>query len=218
MGFSGFPDEAFMFYEGLEADNSRTYWTRNRSTYDTQVRAPMVELLAALEPEFGPSHLFRPYRDVRFAKDKSPYKNHQGGWAELQPGIGYYLQLSAQGVLVAAGFHAHASDQVDRYRAKVDAAQSGEQLVKIVDELVGNGFMIGGDRLKTRPRGYDADHPRIELLRHKSLTAELQWPPEPWVHTPAAFDQVRDSWRALRPLVEWISAEVGPSTMPVERR
>src|SRR5262245_64382375 len=99
MGFSGFSDEAFMFYEGLEADNTKTYWTRNKATYDTQVRAPMMDLLAALEPEFGPSHLFRPYRDVRFAKDKSPYKDHQGGWTETDPGIGYYLQLSSRGVL-----------------------------------------------------------------------------------------------------------------------
>jgi len=218
MGFSGFPDEAFIFYEGLEADNSKTYWTRNKTTYDTQVRAPLVELMAALEPDFGPAHLFRPYRDVRFAKNKSPYKDHQGAWAEAEPGIGYYLQVSANGILVAAGFHAHGSDQIDRYREKVDAPRTGGQLVAIVDDLEGAGFRIGGDRLKTRPRGYDTDHPRIELLRHKSLTAEQQWPPEPWVHTPTAFDRVRDAWLAMRPLVEWVSAEVGPSTMPAERR
>lgn len=214
MGFSGFPDEAFIFYEGLRADNTKTYWTRHKSTYESQVRAPMAELLAALEPEFGPAHMFRPYRDVRFSRNKLPYKDHQGGWAEIEPGIGYYLQLSADGILVAAGFHAHASDQVDRYRAAVDAPRTGAQLAKIVDTLAAAGYLIGGDKLKTRPRGYDADHPRIELLRHKSLTAERQWPPEPWVHTPTALDQVHESWAAMRPLVRWISTNVGPSTRP----
>ncbi|MCI0688742.1 MAG: DUF2461 domain-containing protein [Sporichthyaceae bacterium] len=218
MGFSGFPDEAFMFYEGLEADNSKTYWTRNKPTYDTQVRAPMVELLSALEPEFGPGHIFRPYRDVRFAKNKSPYKDHQGAWAEVELGIGYYVQIAASGVFVAAGFHPHASDQVDRYRTAVDNDRTGTRLVKIVDKLSDAGYQISGEKLKTRPRGFDADHPRLELLRHKSLTAERQWPPEPWVHTPAALDRVRDAWIAMRPLVAWISTEVGPTTAPPSSR
>jgi Conserved hypothetical protein (DUF2461) len=65
--------------------------------------------------------------------------------------------------------------------------RTGTQLVKVVEKLADEGYLIGGDKLKTKPRGYDADHPRIELLRHKSLTAERVWPPEPWVHTPAGL-------------------------------
>jgi uncharacterized protein (TIGR02453 family) len=207
--FTGFPDDAFAFYEGLEADNSKTYWTRHKSTYDTCVRGPMVELLDLLEPEFGTGHTFRPYRDVRFSRDKSPYKTHQGGFTETADGIGFYVQVDASGMLAAAGFHAHTPDQVERYRAAVDEDHTGEQLRGIVAKLTGDGFDIGGETLKTKPRGYPADHPRIELLRHKSLTAAADWPVTPWMHEPAAADRVRETWRALVPLVEWIGTHVG---------
>src|SRR6185436_10264821 len=92
--FRGWPSEALEFYEGLTADNSKTYWTSRLSFYEESVRGPMQELLAALEPEFGPGKIFRPYRDVRFSSDKSPYKTHLGAWLEF----GGYLQLSADGL------------------------------------------------------------------------------------------------------------------------
>ena len=78
MAFEGFPEQALEFYEGLEADNSKTYWTAHRGEYETHVRTPMVGLLEELAPEFGTAKLFRPYRDVRFSSDKTPYKTHQG--------------------------------------------------------------------------------------------------------------------------------------------
>ena len=76
-----FDDAAFAFYEGLRADNSKTYWTANKSVYERAVREPMRALLDDLAPVFDAEPaLFRPYRDVRFSKDKSPYKTHQGGF------------------------------------------------------------------------------------------------------------------------------------------
>jgi uncharacterized protein (TIGR02453 family) len=211
MTFTGFPDAAITFYEGLEADNSKAFWQAHKSDYEQHVRTPMVELLDALEPEFGPAHMFRPYRDVRFSADKSPYKTYQGGFAAREEGIGLYVQISADGLLAAGGFHSHAPDQVERYRAAVDAAGTGSRLVSIVAELRAGGFEIDGDQLKTRPRGYPPDHPRLDLLRYRSLTADRLWAPEPWLHTPQALDRVRDTWRALMPLCAWVSEHVGPS-------
>ena len=78
MTFRGWPVEAIEFFEGLEADNSKTYWQRNKEVYDSMVRVPMEELLAELGPEFGESRIFRPYRDIRFSADKSPYKTNIG--------------------------------------------------------------------------------------------------------------------------------------------
>ena len=72
MAFHGWKVEALEFFEGLEADNSKAYWQRHKDVYDTIVRAPMEELLAELEPEFGEGRIFRPYRDIRFSRDKSP--------------------------------------------------------------------------------------------------------------------------------------------------
>jgi uncharacterized protein (TIGR02453 family) len=208
--FTGFPAEALEFYEGLLADNSKAYWTAHRDTYETCVREPMAALISDLEAEFGPGHLFRPYRDVRFARDKSPYKTAQGAFVSVDEGVGYYLQLDANGLYVGGGFHHHAPDQVERYRAAVDAETSGKRLETIVADVTEAGFEVGGEKLKTRPRGYDPDHPRMELLRHKSLTAGRALGGEPWLGTPAAGTVVREHWRALRPLIDWIATHVGP--------
>ena len=84
MRFGGFPAAAFDFYTGLRADNSRSYWAAHRDVYEDSVRAPLAALLDDLAGEFGGQvSLFRPFRDVRFARDKSPYKTHQGGFIEI---------------------------------------------------------------------------------------------------------------------------------------
>jgi uncharacterized protein (TIGR02453 family) len=209
MTFHGFPAEAFEFYEGLLADNSKTYWTAHRDTYERCVREPLEELIGALQAEFGPGRLFRPYRDVRYARDKSPYKTWQAALVAVGEGIGYYVHLDATGLYVGGGFHHHAPEQVERYRQAVDSESSGKQLQTIVDEVVAAGFELGGDRLKTRPRGYDPDHPRIDLLRHKSLTAGRLFAGEPWLETPEAAERIRGQWRLLTPLIDWIATYVG---------
>ncbi|WP_084960119.1 DUF2461 domain-containing protein [Thermoactinospora rubra] len=214
MAFTGFPDEAFIFYEGLEADNSKTYFTRHRQMYEEAVRAPMTALAEELAPEFGPAELFRPYRDVRFSKDKSPYKTHQGAFVRVMPGIALYVQIGADGLYTAGGFYTSAPDQVARYREAVDNDLTGPALEKIVEELRAEGYAVEGDRLKTRPRGVPEDHPRLELLKHKSLYAGRRFEPEPWVHTPEVVDRVRETWRAYGPLLDWICAHVRGSEQP----
>ncbi|WP_327589271.1 DUF2461 domain-containing protein [Nonomuraea sp. NBC_00507] len=214
MGFTGFPDEAFIFYEGLEADNSKTYFTRHKQLYEEAVRAPMVALTDELAAEFGPAQLFRPYRDVRFSKDKSPYKTHQGAFVDLMPGIGLYVEISASGLFTAGGFYTQAADQVARYRAAVDEDLSGKPLTAITDALAAAGYEVGGERLKTKPRGFTEDHPRIDLLRHKSLYAGMRFEPEPWVHTAEARARVEQTWRAFGPLVEWLCTHVRGSELP----
>ncbi|WP_204057688.1 DUF2461 domain-containing protein [Microbispora corallina] len=203
MGFSGFPDEALIFYEGLVADNSRGYWAANKELYEDAVRAPMLALLEELAPEFGDSHLFRPYRDVRFAKDKSPYKTHQGAYfkAGLE-GVGFYVQIDADGLYAAAGWWA-SGEQVLRYREALDDDTAGARLEEVLAALPG-GLTVGGERLKTRPRGTPEDHPRLDLMRYKSLHAGRRFEPEPWLHTPETLDRVRDTWRACVPLVDWL--------------
>lgn len=208
--FNGFSDRVFDFYDELAANNSKPFWTENKTVYETEVRDPMRALVAELEPEFGEAALFRPYRDVRFGKDKSPYKTHQGAFVGLEPGIGYYVQLDADGLLVGGGFHYHASMQVERYRRAVDARSTGARLSRIVAGLRDAGFELEGERLKTKPRGYDAAHARIDLLRFKSLMALKRFGAPDWLATPATLDHVRDTWRRLVPLNEWIVANVGP--------
>src|SRR5215471_1788692 len=156
MTFGGFPAEGFGFYQRLEADNSRTFWAAHKEEYQRFVREPLESLAGELEAEFGPAAIFRPHRDIRFSADKSPYKTYQGMFVERVPGTGFYCQISADGLLASGGFHSHAPDQVERYRQAVDADRSGSALADIIARLEQQGLSVGGDQLKTRPRGIPA--------------------------------------------------------------
>jgi uncharacterized protein (TIGR02453 family) len=200
-----FTDAAFTFYEGLRADNSKAYWTAHKNVYEEAVRAPMREVLDALASEFGATPvLFRPYRDVRFSKDKSPYKTAQGGFLEVAPGVGYHLQVDADGVQVGGGFHAHDRDHTNRWRAAVDSPATGPALVELVASLEKTGFEIGGSQVRTRPRGVPADHPRLDLMRREFLTAARR-------ADPATAATIRAGYEELRALVDWIVANAPPS-------
>jgi len=205
--FTGFPDAAFAFYEGLLADNSKTYWTAHKDVYETAVRAPMQALVDEIGP--APAKLFRPYRDVRFAADKTPYKTHQGAFCAVAGGIGYYVQLDADGLLTGAGFYPHGKEQTARYRAAVTDAVAGAELERLVGRLTRAGFEFGGDRVRSRPRGCPPDHPRLELMRYESLHAGRRTPPTPELSTRAARDVVAGGWKALRPFVTWLTTHVG---------
>ncbi len=205
MSFTGFPAAALDFYDDLEMDNTKTFWTANKHVYDESVRAPMAALLAELEEEFGPAKMFRPYRDVRFARDKTPYKTHQGAFIDVAPATGWYVQVSAPGVRVAAGFYEASSERIGRVRTAIDDDRRGKQLERLLADLTTAGWEVGGDRLKTSPRGYDADHPRIELLRHKSLTVAKSYGFEPVIHTPELAKLIRADWHATKPLITWLT-------------
>ena len=204
--FAGFPVAALDFYDDLELDNTKSFWQAHKAVYDEAVAAPMKALTAALEPEFGAAKIFRPYRDVRFARDKSPYKTHQGAYVPTGPSTGYYVQVSAAGVMVGAGFYEASSTRLASIREAMADDAHGAQLVGILDELSADGWTIGGDTLKTAPRGYDVSHPRIELLRHKSLTVGREYGFDPVIHSPGLVDRVRDDWRAATPFLDWVAA------------
>jgi len=211
MAFEGWPAEALEFYEGLAADNSKSYWLAHKDVYDTCVLAPMRELLAELEAEHGESKIFRPYRDVRFSKDKSPYKTEIA--AAFRDG---YVRLSAEGLGAGRGMHGMAADQLDRYRGAVGADVTGEALAKIVATLRQRDIAVQGyESLKRVPQGYPADHPRAELLRQKGLYAWRQWPVEPWLGTPEARTKVTGFLTAVEPLSDWLTQHIGPSALAV---
>jgi uncharacterized protein (TIGR02453 family) len=204
--FTGIPVAALDFYEDLEADNSKAWWLAHKTTYDECVRAPMIALADELAAEFGDAKVYRPHRDVRFSKDKTPYKTHQGAFIPTAEGVGFYVQVSAAGLMTAAGWRAR-PDQVARYRESV-AGPSGVRLAALVRTAEQAGFSITGDRLATRPRGMAPGHPREELLRHKTLFGRRDWGSPDWLATPQTVTRVRDDWRALRPLATWLADHV----------
>ena len=205
MAFRGWPIEAVEFYEGLEADNSKVYWQEHKAVYERQVKAPMEELLAELADEFGEGRLFRPYRDVRFSADKTPYKTTCA--ATLGSG---YVAFSADGLSVGSGLYMPEPAALTRFRAAVDADDTGAELAAIVADLHRAGYQtMAHELLKTAPRGFPKDHPRIELLRHKGIAMMKSWPVGAWLGTRKAKDRVVTALRAAAPLNEWLNRHVG---------
>jgi len=206
MAFRGWPVEAVEFYEGLQADNSKSYWTAHKEVFETSVRGPLVDLFAELEDEFGAAWIARPYRDVRFRADKTPYKTACYGSLER----GGYVRFSADGLAAGFGTYMMSVDQLARYRRAVADDVAGGELVRLIDELGPEKIAVsGGDTLRTAPRGYPKDHPRIELLRYKSLIGWRDWPVGAWLGTARAKTRVLAVLRAGRPLQAWLEQHVG---------
>ena len=209
MGFSGWPAGAVEFFQGLQADNTKAYWTAHKAVYEESVREPMAGLLGELSGEFGPGRIARPYRDVRFQADKSPYKT--AIYAALDRGG--YIHFGADGLRAATGYHMMSPAQLDRYRRAVDSDADGARLATLVEGLRAEGLEVGGGQaLKSAPRGYAKDHPRIELLRYKGLICWRHWPVAPWLYTAQAKDRVAGVLRAAAPLQRWLDQNVGPDS------
>jgi uncharacterized protein (TIGR02453 family) len=207
MTFRGWKAEALEFFDGLEEENTKAYWQRNKDTYETDVRAPMQELLTELEPRWGEGRIFRPYRDVRFSKDKSPYKTSIA--ATIGDG---YVSLSSSGLGAGAGMWEMAPDQLDRYRAAVDNDRSGKKLESIAVAIrKGGAELESHGKLKSAPQGYPKDHPRIELLRYKGVAAWQEWPAAAWLGTARAKERIERFFELSKPLTNWLRQNVGGS-------
>ena len=211
--FQGIPLAAVDFFAELETNNNRDWWAAHRGVHDEVVKAPIEALAEELEEEFGPIKVYRPNRDVRFSANKAPYKEHQGFLADIGSATGWYAQLSSRGLMTAGGWYAGAPDQVERFRHAVDDDRAGDALQHLVDHLEAEDFVIDGEQLKTRPRGVSPDHPRLELLRHKSLTAAREYGVPEWLDSVEVLERVRADWRTLGPLLTWLAGNVGDTTL-----
>jgi uncharacterized protein (TIGR02453 family) len=212
--FKGWSAAALEFYVGLEADNSKAYWTAHKQVYDDCVKAPFLALSEVVTREFGPMHLFRPHRDTRFSKDKSPYKTAAAAVTESQGGASYYVQISALGLYVGSGYYHLAPDQLERYRAAVGDNRKGPQLATAVAGLRKKKYSVDArESLKRVPRGFDADHPRAELLKHKGMHVGREFGAPKWLQSAGAAERIMAVWRDAAPVNRWLDRHVGPSTL-----
>ena len=215
--FRGFPAAGLDFFTALAANNNRDFWLANKTTFEASVRDPMIAFLDSVADEFGTFHLFRMNRDVRFSKDKSPYKTAQAAVTETEGGATHYLQLGADGLFVGGGMYHLAKDQLARFRAAVADDRTGPVLERAIAAVrkgrveVSHGFEAP---LVTAPKGYPKDHPRIELLQWKGVIAHKQLGAPAWLHTRRAAAEIVKVWRTSAPLLAWLDENVGPSTLP----
>jgi uncharacterized protein (TIGR02453 family) len=211
--FSGVPIDALDFFDELAADNSKSFWLTNKHRYDS-IKASMVALGDAVNEKYHPLKVFRPNRDVRFATDKSPYKTNIGMTGETDGGSIVYVHLDAEGMFAASGMYMLAKDQLQRFRAAIDNDVYGSELVAIVERVTKKGLEVrpGGEApLKTKPKGFDADHPRIELLCWKGIIAVRTFGTPAWIHTKRLAKEVETVWNNTEPLIAWLDLHVGPT-------
>ena len=210
--FQGFHPEAVTFFRELAADNSKAFFDAHRAVYEEHVRGPMQALEHAFSGMFGSGHLYRPNRDVRFSKDKRPYKLNAavsfGGRGPRAVG-GRHVHLDADGVFVAVGAYRMEGDVLAGFRRAVADERAGGQLERIVAQLSAKDYALHGQELKRAPHGFPSDHPRLALLRRKGLAAVRHWPLEPWVFTPEAGDRILGVFADGEPLVGWLRRHVG---------
>ncbi len=220
--FDGFPPEAFAWFAGLEADNSKAWFTAHRETYDRAVRGALEAMLEELAAELGGGvRMFRQNRDVRFSADKSPYKTTTYGLIVERPdGLpSLYAQLSARGLYAGAGYHVMAADQLTRFREAIVDDAAGPSLERAIAGAEAAGIEVFGDALKTAPRGYPRDHPRVRLLRHKALGAGRRLEAAGGgLPGPRALEHARTTWAGCGPLTAWLDEHVGPSQVTDESR
>ena len=218
--FTGFAFGVRDWFQGLEADNSKEYFLSHREFFEESVRGQMNALLSELAQTFGGEvKLFRQNRDIRFSPDKSPYKTNTYGLV-LGSGIapdGLYASISADGLVAGTGYHLMARDQLERYRERVADDRRGPELVNLVAQAEEKGLEIWGERLATAPRGYTTEHPRIELLRRKSLTLGARREFDGDIGRADGRRFVTRTWRAAAPVTAWLDENVGATTLPADR-
>jgi uncharacterized protein (TIGR02453 family) len=201
--FAGFPREAIEFFKQLERHNERDWFLAHKDVYDRACRQPMEQLVAELGP--GKSKISRIYRDIRFSSDKSPYKTH------ISAGVGgNYIHLSSHGLYVGTGMYLPDSARLERFRAAIGADGSGRQLARIVATLQRKGYAVDThETLKSAPKGYRADHPRIDLLRMKDIFGGKSFKPSAWLSTPKALERIKQVIVDIKPLTEWLQRHAG---------
>jgi uncharacterized protein (TIGR02453 family) len=221
LAFDGFPPEAFRWFAGLEADNSKRYFTEHRDTYDGAVRGALEAMLEELADELGGRvRLSRPNRDLRFSRDKSPYKTTTYGVIIDRPDslAALYAQLSSLGLFAGTGYYELAPDQLTRFRDAVLDDTAGPRLEAAIATATAAGVETFGEALKTAPRGYPRDHPRVHLLRHRMLVAGKRVAAgDGGITRDAALSHVRATWSACAELNAWLDEHVSGATLSPRR-
>lgn len=218
--FDGFPKEGIQFLKNLKRNNSRTWFEKHKDDYESNVKLPMLSLIAALQPHFqrfapefdlNPKRsLFRIYRDVRFSKDKTPYKTHVAAHIVLRgkpkgfEGSGYYLHVAPGEVFIGAGVYMPVAEQLKKIRNAI-AVESRDFLAILKDKKFKETFgELEGSKLKRPPRGFDEDHPMAEWLKFKQFFVGVEWP-ESKCYRKTLLNEVAEVCKHASPLVKFLN-------------
>jgi len=227
MAFEGFPQDGLVFLRDLAEHNDREWFEAHRFAWDSQIVPAMLEWCGALAdrlrdlmpglvfvPRVGGS-LYRLNRDIRFSRDKRPYKTHVAAllWdgAEKQDSPGVYLHVAPAEVIFGGGIYAFEEARLDRWRKLLHNAASAERLQIALAAAKRGGLKLEiSEKLQRPARGFDPEGPGAELSRYKGLAVVKRSRPAAWLHTREALDRAEAVARAYAPLHAWMGDELCP--------
>jgi uncharacterized protein (TIGR02453 family) len=218
--FVGMPDEGLAFLEDLEERNTKDFFDANKAVFTERVQAPFAALVEAAAarlrrsvPGIGQPKVFRIYRDLRFSKDKTPYKTSMSASVpsrppaeDGRPGVdtGFYVNVGPAGLYVASGLYHPGRPELDRVRVAIADPDSGPELEAILGRAAAKGLEPYLDPLQRAPKSYPADHPRAGLLKARSLVLNRQHDRAPWLQTAELLDHLVADWKAMIPFNRWL--------------
>ena len=218
--FTGFPEETVTFLSSLAKNNKKVWFDAHRADYDKYLMEParafteaLGERLTAIapgiiaEPRVNGS-IFRIYRDTRFSKDKTPYKTHLGifCWEGEGPKMecpGFYFHLQPPNLMLGGGIHIFSKPLLEEFRRSVVHPQHGHDLA-VAATGVSKMFEIGGRHYKRVPTGYDKDTPYAPFLLFNGLTAGVEEPIPPILHTSMIVDHCMWVFEEMVPVHSWL--------------
>ncbi len=219
-GFPGFPKEAMTFFRDLAKNNTREWFETRKDLYETKVRAPMVELVEALDIELAkiaPDHvadpkkaIYRIYRDTRFSKDKTPYKTHIAAnfshrLLDKHAAAGLYFAVSHESVDFGGGLYMPGPEQILQVRNLL--AERHAEFTKLTGSKSYRALLgeVQGDQLTRAPKGFAPDHPAEALLRRKQWYWFVQMDAEIAL-TPKLLPELKKRFAAMIPALVFLNA------------
>jgi len=219
-----FSPEALKFLRGLKRNNDREWFQARKDVYERELKTPMLALVGEINEEmlrFAPENvrppqkaMMRIYRDIRFSKDKRPYKTNVAAWwartgLEKTSGGGYYFHLSPDEVVIAAGVYMPEREQLLAIRrhlvehhAELRRVLEGKKLRSLMQEF-------DGLRLSRPPKGFSADDPAMDLLLCRQWGVAAHLPPET-ATKPALLKEIVERFKAAAPMVDLLNAPLVP--------
>jgi uncharacterized protein (TIGR02453 family) len=221
MAFEGFADPSAKFFKQLAKNQDRTWFQAHKAEFEAGWQSPMNELLAEVRAGVDSAYkhcdldepkLFRIYRNMRFSKDKTPYKTHVGGLIPTkrqgkvtEVPMAIYVHVGEPRSFAAAGHYMMDARMLERFRVAVADDKRGRELDKLLASLTKKGFVVGShDSYKRVPKGYDPEHPRAEHLKRKGLTVSFPALPKGILTSPKFSAWLVGNAKAAAPLVEWL--------------
>lgn len=218
MAFTGFPKGGVEFFQTLSVRQDRAWFHAHKADYQELWEAPMQAFLTAVQAKVAPMFaeakktkpkVFRIYRDVRFSKDKSPFKTSISGVIPLYQGgmmerVGYYFEFGPT-PFVAAGRWMMDPPTLKRFRKAVADERTGPPFATAVEKSVGKGFVVSSQQQLARvPKPWTKEHPRAELLRHKGFTFTLPNPSFAVLQSPKLVDWAVTQLKTIAPVMKWV--------------